>query len=679
MGSPLPSRNLFSLRQVQQAPKGNNPVELPDYLPARMVNEYVYCPRLFFYEFVDGLFRESADTVEGSTQHKRVDRGSGSLPAPRTKKKKAAADAPQPEADEAAEDAEEQKIHSRSVTLSSESLKVIAKMDLVESTACGELVTPVDYKHGRPREASRTAASTPTDDNTDRLELWPTDRVQLAIQGLILRENGYRCEEAVAYYAKTKQRVRVQLTPEVLAEAAEAIRLAWQTAQRGVLPRPLVDSPKCPGCSLVGICLPDETNWLLRQAECGEVGPSVHQLSLFEEHPSDALHNGDDEADSLLPPKRPAGRELVRQLIAPRSDAKAVYLNTQGLRLGKSGEVLQVKDKDSLVQEIRLGEICQVNLMGNIQVTTQATQSLCEAGIPVCYFSLGGWFYGIATGMNTKNIFLRRTQFRLAESEGFCVRLARKLVAGKIRNQRVMLLRNHIEPKSLALAALKQMAEAAEQAESLASLLGLEGNAARVYFGEFAGMIKSNEEASAPDPLIDAASQSQPGADNTEDDVIRGRYFDFAGRNRRPPRDPVNALLSLAYSVLAKDLTVACYAVGFDPLLGFYHQPRFGRPALALDLMEPFRPLIAESAVLSAINTRMVTGRDFVKAGPSVALTPAGRKGFFRAYEARMDTLVTHPLFEYRVTYRRLLEIQARLLARVLEGEIAEYPVFVTR
>ena len=141
----------------------------------------------------------------------------------------------------------------------------------------------------------------------------------------------------------------------------------------------------------------------------------------------------------------------------------------------------------------------------------------------------------------------------------------------------------------------------------------------------------------------------------------------------------MNALISLAYSVLAKDLTIACYAVGLDPYMGFFHQPRFGRPALALDLMEPFRPLIADSAVLTAINTGMVTVRDFVRVGGSVALSASGRKGFFRAYELRMDTLVTHPLFDYRVSYRRLLEIQSRLLARVLEGEIGEYPVFTTR
>ena len=151
------------------------------------------------------------------------------------------------------------------------------------------------------------------------------------------------------------------------------------------------------------------------------------------------------------------------------------------------------------------------------------------------------------------------------------------------------------------------------------------------------------------------------------------------GRNRRPPRDPVNAMLSLGYSLLAKDLTVACYAVGFDPYIGFYHQPRFGRPALALDLMEPFRPLIVDSAVLTAINTGMVTPRDFVRVGGSMALTASGRKAVFRAYELRMDTLVTHPLFDYRVSYRRMLEIQSRLLARVLDGEIGEYPVFTTR
>lgn len=589
--SPLPDLSTVATAQPR----------LPDYLPARMVNEFVYCPRLFYYEWVESVFRESADTLEGKTQHARVDRRSTALPPP--------------------DKTEGEKIHSRSVTLSSEHLRVIAKMDLVELE--GGKVTPVDYKHGRPRE---------TDSG---IELWPADRAQLAVQGLVLRDSGYECDEGIVFYVQTKQRVRVAFTEAVMAEIAETVAQAWAAAASDRIPPALSDSPKCPGCSLVSICLPDETNRLT-----AEPGPEPVQLELF---PT-------DEA-----PRKPAASE-VRRLITPRDELRPLYLNTQGLRIGKSGAVLQVREKDSLVQEVRIGEICQLNLMGNIQITTQAVQELCEAGIPICYFSQGGWFYGITTGLNTKNVFLRKAQFALADSEWFALSIARKLVAGKIRNQRTMLQRNHLEPDPKTLLGMRQMAERAERTNTAEELLGIEGNAARLYFGAFAGMIKPDDE----------------------DEACPVR-FDFESRNRRPPRDPVNALLSLAYSMLAKDFTIACYAVGFDPFIGYYHQPRFGRPALALDLMEPFRPLVADSAVLSAINTRMVTPRDFIEAGPAVALTASGRKGFYRAYELRMDTLVTHPLFEYRVSYRRLLEVQARLLARVVQGEIGSYPVFVTR
>jgi len=571
--------------------------DLPDYLPARMVNEFVYCPRLFFYEWVEGVFRESADTLEGSVQHQRVDKEGGELPP----------------AEESPED-----LKTEAITLSSERLRVIAKMDVVQIE--DGHARPIDYKRGRPA------------DTGDGPGLWPADRVQIVLQALILRESGYRCEEGIVYYRSTNQRVRVAITEDLIAEAEAAVSNAWKTARQRRIPAPLVDSPKCPGCSLNAICLPDETNAL--EAEEDE---DDNQLSLF----------------GAGMPRKPPRREL-RRLIVPREDRKPVYLNTQGLRVGKSGDVLQVKEKDALRQEVRLNEVCQVNLMGNIQVSTQAIQALCSAEVPVCYFSQGGWFYGITSGLTTKNVFLRQSQFRLATEEWFALRLARKLVAGKIRNQRVMLMRNHEEPPKLVLDQMREMAERAEESPSLAELLGIEGNGARLYFGAFDGMIKQ---------------ESESGDFN----------LDFASRNRRPPRDPVNALLSLAYSLLSKDLTVACAAVGFDPMMGFYHQPRFGRPALALDLMEPFRPLIAESAVLNAINTRMVTPKDFVRAGPAVALTPGGRRGFFQAYEARMDTLVTHPIFGYQVSYRRLLEVQARLLAKVLEGEFDEYTVFVTR
>ncbi|MDW8355150.1 MAG: CRISPR-associated endonuclease Cas1, partial [Bryobacterales bacterium] len=535
---------------------------LPDYLPARMVNEFVYCPRLFFYEWVEGVFEESADTIEGKFQHRRVDAKVTELPGPA--------------------ELGEEKLHARSVTLASERHRLIARIDLLE--AVGGLVTPIDYKHGRPRQ---------TDVGP---ELWPADKVQIAVHAIILRENGYRCEEGVVYYLQTKQRVRVRFDDALIAETLRIVEEARAVAASGQIPPPLVDSPKCPGCSLVGICLPDETNRLAAARE-------AIQLPLFEA--------------GEAPRREPA---TVRRLVTPRDDLRPLYLDTQGLRVGRSGEVLQVRDKDTLRQEVRIREICQVNLMGNIQISTQAVQALCEAEVPICYFSMGGWFYGITTGLNTKNVFLRRAQYRLADEDWFALSLSRRLVAGKIRNQRTMLQRNHVEPRAETLLALKQMAERAERSRSLEELLGIEGNAARLYFADFGGMLKQEDEQDAP---------------------LR---FDFESRNRRPPKDPVNAMLSLAYSLLVKDLTIACYAVGFDPYYGFYHQPRFGRPALALDLMEPFRPLIAESAVLTALNTRMVTAADFIRTGQAVALTPNGRKALYRAYELRMDTLVTHPL-----------------------------------
>jgi CRISPR-associated protein Cas1 len=131
--------------------------------------------------------------------------------------------------------------------------------------------------------------------------------------------------------------------------------------------------------------------------------------------------------------------------------------------------------------------------------------------------------------------------------------------------------------------------------------------------------------------------------------------------------------------MLAKDVAITLISVGFDPYMGFYHQPRYGRPALALDVMEEFRPLVVDSVVLGAVNTGAVTARDFVRRGGAVSLTPSGRTAFLRAYERRMDELVSHPVFGYRISYRRVLEVQVRLLARFLTGEVPEYPPFATR
>jgi CRISP-associated protein Cas1 len=602
---PAPPAPRSRLRMARAAVPA--PVQLPEYLPARMLNEFVYCPRLFSYEWVEGLFAHSADTLDGAHRHARHDDKADALPPP---------------------DAEADRIHARSVTLSSDAHGLIAKLDLVEGD--GTHATPVDYKRGAPKDTGQGP------------EAWPTDRAQLCVQAIVLREHGFTVDEAIAYYYETKQRVRVPIDEALVRETLGSLAQAREVAASGRIPAPLVDSPKCPRCSLVGICLPDET----RRAMALDDPGSTAQLPLFDL----------DVEPDLRPLAGGAAPDPdeVRRLVPARDDLRPLYVTGFALTVGKKDDLLQIKEKGKVVQEVRLQEISQVNTFGSVTVTGPALQALCWAGKPVSHFSFGGWFVGMTTGMGLENVFLRIEQIRRADDEAFCLGVARSIVATKIRNQRTLLQRNHVEPSRLVLLRMKQLAESAGEAGSLATLLGIEGTAARLYFEQFAGMLKPEPEDELP-------------------------AFDFDGRNRRPPRDPVNALLSFAYSLLAKDLTVVCHAIGFDPYVGFFHQPRFGRPALALDLMEGFRSLVAESAVLTAVNSRMITPKHFVSAGRSVSLTASGRKGLLRAYEQRMDHLATHPLFGYRVSYRRILEIQGRLLARVVTGEVPRYPGFETR
>ena len=594
-----------------------SPPDAAQPLPARMLNEFVYCPRLFYYEYVEGVFLHNADTRRGSALHKRVDAGKGALPSA-----------------DSNDDSEPETIHSRSVTLSSEQLRVIAKMDLIEvrnAPAVGQTgdlfakreVTPVDYKAGAPREGQ------------DQNEIWDTDKMQLGVQILILRDNGYLCREGVIYYCATRQRVRRQFTPEWEQWVRKNIAAARQCCA-GPIPPPLDHSPKCVRCSLAPVCLPDETRYLM---------PSENNKALPSPKTDTAAANG-----------------KVRRLIAARDDKRPLYLDTQGLKIGRKSETLQIKEHDKLIDDVRLNNVNHVALFGNIQISTQAVQSLCYAGIPLTYFSVGGWFYGLTRGHHQKNVFLRIQQFHKSAQPDTCIQLARQFVEGKIRNQRTLLRRNHVEAPAEALSHLKQSAHDAQNAPNLQILLGIEGAAAALYFKHFAGMIKPQESP------IEEETNASPDFP-----------FHFTERNRRPPTDPINALLSLAYSLLAKDCAIAAYSVGFDPYVGFFHQPRFGRPALALDLMEEFRPIIAESVVITAVNNRIIHPQDFVRAGNAVNLTPAGRKKFIQTYEQRMSHLLTHPLFQYKVCYRRAIELQARILARVLEEQFSDYKPLTTR
>jgi CRISPR-associated protein Cas1 len=229
----------------------------------------------------------------------------------------------------------------------------------------------------------------------------------------------------------------------------------------------------------------------------------------------------------------------------------------------------------------------------------------------------------------------------------------RRMIAGKIRNCRVLLRRNGGDTMASTVAQLADLAASAESAESAATLLGLEGTAARLYFQAFPGLVPKADDLPGPG---------------------------FSGlRNRRPPTDTVNCLLSFCYGLLVKELLAACLAVGFDPYIGLFHRPRFGRPALALDLAEEFRPLVADSVAITLINNREIAASDFLLRAGAVTLTADGRKTVIRAWERRMSAHVRHPLFGYTVSYRRAIELQARVLAACVTGELPRYEPMVTR
>lgn len=546
-------------------------------IPARMINEFAYCPRLFYLEYVQREWAESADTLDGSFVHRRVDKESGKFPE-------------KPE--------ENTEIHARSVWLGSESLNVSAKIDVLE--ADGKVATPVDYKRGKPKDVDKG--------------VYEPERVQLCLQGLILRENGFECEAGFIYFAESQQKVKVEFTPELILRTVELLMRARSIAESGEIPPPLTDSPKCVGCSLAGICLPDEINLLTAK---------------------------DDETDT------------PRRLMPLRDDALPVYVQgAYGLSVGLKGDCLEIRDKGKAVSEAKIFETSQMSLFGNVQISAQAIRELASREVPVVHLSYGGWLNAVTTAPPHKNIELRRAQFAIAGDKEKCLKLARSFVSGKIYNQRTLLRRNAKELPNDSLVFLREMRRKSVTAENLQELLGMEGAAAREYFSKFSLMLKQNGE--------------QPA-------------FDFTTRNRRPPKDPINALLSFLYSMLTKEMLVTLIGIGFDPYMGFYHQPRYGRPALALDLMEEFRPIVADSVIIGLINTGEIRKQDFIMRLTGCALTDSGRKRVIEAFERRLNTTITHPIFGYTVSYRRIFEIQARLLARFLMGEISEYPSFITR
>ncbi|MGB9861548.1 MAG: CRISPR-associated endonuclease Cas1 [Candidatus Bipolaricaulaceae bacterium] len=330
-----------------------------------------------------------------------------------------------------------------------------------------------------------------------------------------------------------------------------------------------------------------------------------------------------------------------------------IYVLEDGATLRKDGDqVVVVGAKSGPLLVMPLEHVEEVVILGNATLTAPLVHELLARGIGVAYFSRSGEFLGRLVPETSKNVPLRWAQFSAASQEGKALSLAKNIVEGKILNQRAILqreAREGISDLASAIEDLKALAGRVDRAQSLAELRGLEGAASARYFREW--------------PKL-----------------IRAVGFRFPGRVKRPPTDPVNAMLSFGYTLLANAVFAACHVVGFDPYVGFLHMDRYGRPALVLDLMEELRPVLVDSLVLALINRHVVDPKDFETSlgGGCRMARPALRK-FLKAWEEKRRGFVRHPVFQQEVPYWRVPELQARILARVLLGEAEEYVPFLLR
>jgi CRISP-associated protein Cas1 len=331
-----------------------------------------------------------------------------------------------------------------------------------------------------------------------------------------------------------------------------------------------------------------------------------------------------------------------------------VYITENDAFIGKTDERLCVRANKQTLLDVPMIKVDGLVVLGRATVSPAVVVELLERKIPLSFLTGTGRYLGRLEPEVSKNIFVRSAQWKAAGSTEQAVHVVRGFIRGKLKNYRSALLRTQREFSEVelkgAIARLEQTIAPIDQTVEIDSLRGLEGSGSAAYFGCF-------------------------------NRLIRGEGFEFTTRNRRPPKDPVNALLSLGYALLRHDVQSAINLVGFDPYLGYLHVQRYGRPSLALDLMEEFRPLVVDAVVLSALNRRALNPDDFETEPLSgaVSLSREGLRTFLRLYEQKKQSKFKHPVLGTQCTYQEVFEIQARLLAKYLMGETDKYPPLVLK
>lgn len=335
----------------------------------------------------------------------------------------------------------------------------------------------------------------------------------------------------------------------------------------------------------------------------------------------------------------------------------SLYVQTQGSRLRLEGDTVRIELEGETAARVPLLRLSGIAVFGNVTVTPFLIHRCAQDGRQLAWFSRGGRFRARIQGATTGNVLLRRAQHQALDDPERTLHVARQIVAAKIQNSRHVLLRAAREAdyegdETALRAAADRLAAVLGRLQDIGdlnALRGAEGEAARAYLGSITQMVRVNR-----------------------------RFFGFHGRSRRPPRDRMNSLLSFLYALLRGECEAALEGVGLDPQMGYLHALRPGRPALALDLMEELRPVLADRLALTLVNRRQLDPDDFEKRGGTY-LTDAGRKKVLTAYQKRKEIETSHRLLKQKVPWGLVPHVQARLLARYLRAEIGVYPPFVYR
>lgn len=419
-------------------------------------------------------------------------------------------------------------------------------------------------------------------------------RVQLALQAACLSRSGYEVAGAEVYFTTHNRRVPVELTSELYGAAESAVAETRRVINAQQAPPPLEDDPKCSRCSHIGVCLPEE---------------------------------------------RKLG-EVVRRVRVLDPDTQVVHLSTFGARAGISAGRIVVTKAGEKIGEVPIERVLALQVHGNVDVSSALLRELLWRGLTVVWCTGIGRVVGWASSASSPNGLTRVAQ-HVASAEGRLA-IAREMLAAKVSNQATQARRSLGNVPQVA--ALRSLSARLLECATWQDALGVEGEAASVYFELFPRLL-----------VKEAASWA------------------WSGRSGRPARDPVNALLNYAYGMLLSDCIRAVVSCGLDPHAGFIHSSNRNKPALALDLMEEFRAPVADSVVINAINNGEVRPDDFDDRLGSVRLNDRARKALIAGYERRVQTEFRHPVFGYQVSWRRAMEVQARQVLGYLDGSQPRY------